>query len=106
MAEILKTFTHSGKYKQKLSISRAENTPCISPSNGLPLCHQGISQRVTTAKNKAITYLKHELAHISDDYILAMTTYALTLAADPAASSAFTRLLNDAVVKGSLGVVC
>ena len=67
----------------------------------MPLCHQGISQRVTTAKNKAIAYLKHELPHLTDDYILAMTTYALTLAGDSAAASAFTRLLGHAVVKGS-----
>ena len=65
---------------------------------------QGISQRVTAAKGKAIAYLKRELPHITDDYILAMTTYALTLAGDSSASSAFARLTSDAVVKGHCAV--
>ena len=83
-------------HKQNRSVLRPENTP----THPMPLCHQGISQRVTTAKSKAIAYLKQQLPHLTDDYILAMTTYALTLAGDSAAASAFTRLLGNAVVKG------
>ncbi|KAL8605629.1 hypothetical protein ACOMHN_066324 [Nucella lapillus] len=62
----------------------------------------GLSQRVQQAKNKAVGYLKHQLPSISDDYILAMATYALTLASDPAAPAALQRLAGHAVTKDGL----
>ncbi|KAK7492650.1 hypothetical protein BaRGS_00016129, partial [Batillaria attramentaria] len=62
----------------------------------------GISQRVTAAETKAIAYLKQELPTVTDDYILAIVSYALTLAQDSAAQSAFANLEGHAIVEGGL----
>jgi hypothetical protein len=62
--------------------------------------NQAIRTRIATARDKAVAYLKQQLPQITDDYILAMTAYALTLARDSDGDTAFTRLLGDAVTKG------
>ncbi|PVD34967.1 hypothetical protein C0Q70_06248 [Pomacea canaliculata] len=58
-------------------------------NNDLP---PAVNSLIEGAKLKAISYLKQNLHTITDDYLLAMTTYALTLARDPSAETAFTRL--------------
>jgi len=65
-------------------------------NNDLP---GGIGQRIQSAQTKAINYLKQQLPGITDDYILSMTVYALTLAQDAGATAAFNRLLADATTK-------
>nr|AVP12646.1 CD109 antigene-like protein 1 [Littorina littorea] len=61
-----------------------------------------ISQRVSAATTEAIKYLMGKLPTVTDDYILAMTTYALTLAGDTGAASSFSTLVSHAVVKDGL----
>lgn len=63
-------------------------------------CVQAVNSLIEGAKLKAISYLKQNLHTITDNYLLAMTTYALTLARDPSAETAFTRLQEHAIVKG------
>ncbi|XP_076447000.1 CD109 antigen-like [Babylonia areolata] len=59
----------------------------------------GLSQRVQEAKVKAVTFLKGQLPTVTDDYLLAMVTYALTLASDPTAPAALQRLAGHAVTR-------
>lgn len=62
--------------------------------------HGSISTRVADAQTKAIAYLKQQLPTLTDDYILALTTYALTLAHDASSRTAFATLQSHAVVEG------
>nr|KAG5689544.1 hypothetical protein BaRGS_008919 [Batillaria attramentaria] len=63
---------------------------------------QGARQRVKDAQVKAVDYLKHQLPTITDNYVLAIVSYALTLAGDPAARTTLTRLENNAIVEGKM----
>ncbi|XP_076446304.1 CD109 antigen-like [Babylonia areolata] len=58
-----------------------------------------LSQHVQEAKVKAVTFLKGQLPTVTDDYLLAVVTYALTLASDPTAPAALQRLAGHAVTR-------
>lgn len=61
-----------------------------------------MAQRIQTASHKAVTYLEGRVSQLTDDYALAIASYALALAKSGSATSTFTRLNNDAVVKGNV----
>ncbi|KAK7473610.1 hypothetical protein BaRGS_00035157, partial [Batillaria attramentaria] len=63
---------------------------------------QGARQRVKDAQVKAVDYLKQQLPSITDNYVLAIVSYALALAGDPAARTTLTRLENNAIVEGKM----
>nr|KAG5690559.1 hypothetical protein BaRGS_014692 [Batillaria attramentaria] len=63
---------------------------------------QGARQRVRDAQVKALDYLKQQLPSITDTYVLAIVSYALALAGDPASTSALARLESKAVVEGKM----
>nr|KAG5689536.1 hypothetical protein BaRGS_008911 [Batillaria attramentaria] len=63
---------------------------------------QGARQRVKDAQVKAVDYLKQQLPSITDNYVLAIVSYALALAGDPAARTTLTRLENNAIVEGTV----
>ncbi|KAK7473597.1 hypothetical protein BaRGS_00035144, partial [Batillaria attramentaria] len=54
------------------------------------------------AQVKALDYLKQQLPSITDTYVLAIVSYALALAGDPASTSALARLESKAVVEGKM----
>ncbi|XP_063172563.1 complement C5 [Candoia aspera] len=58
-------------------------------------------QKYEDAKNRAVTYLLENIESSQNTFVLAIVTYALTLAKvnQPAAHSAYTRLKNEALVK-------
>ncbi|XP_048758952.2 CD109 antigen-like isoform X2 [Ostrea edulis] len=62
----------------------------------------GVAQRIQTASHKAVTYLEGRVSQLTDDYALAIASYALALAKSGSATSTFTRLNNDAVVKDGM----
>nr|KAG5689527.1 hypothetical protein BaRGS_008902 [Batillaria attramentaria] len=66
---------------------------------------QGARQRVRDAQVKAVDYLKQQLPSITDNYVLAIVSYALALAGDPASTSALARLESKAVVEGTADTI-
>ncbi|KAK7474917.1 hypothetical protein BaRGS_00033804, partial [Batillaria attramentaria] len=61
-----------------------------------------ISLLENNAQVKALDYLKQQLPSITDTYVLAIVSYALALAGDPASTSALARLESKAVVEGKM----
>ena len=49
---------------------------------------------------KARRYLEQQISSVTDDYVLAIASYALSLSRSSAAGTTFTKLNNDAIVKG------
>ncbi|XP_062608191.1 CD109 antigen-like isoform X3 [Saccostrea cucullata] len=62
----------------------------------------GVAQRIQTASQKAMTYLEGHVSTLTDDYALSIASYSLALAKSHSASSTFSRLNNDAVVKDGM----
>ncbi|XP_022321696.2 CD109 antigen-like isoform X2 [Crassostrea virginica] len=62
----------------------------------------GVSQRIQTASQKAVTYLEGTVSTLSDDYALSIVSYSLSLAKSSSATTVFARLNNDAVVKDGM----
>jgi hypothetical protein len=70
----------------------------------IALLEDQVSSTTTSVDNaikKGVAYLKSQLPQVTDDYILAMIAYALTLAGDAEANTAFNRLLTTAIIKGT-----
>ncbi|KAJ8297468.1 hypothetical protein KUTeg_023999 [Tegillarca granosa] len=63
---------------------------------------QGIQQRTQSAMTKATTYLESQISSLTDDYALAISSYALSLAKSSQAPAVFTKLDNDAIVKDGM----
>lgn len=63
---------------------------------------QNIQQKINTAAAKAQTYLESQISKVTDDYVLAIASYALKLAGSSMFTTAFNKLKNDAVVRGNL----
>ena len=55
---------------------------------------------MVTGRSNALSYLKGKLATITDTYTLAIVTYALQLANDPAKEIALNKLVKLAVTEG------
>ena len=66
---------------------------------------QNIQQKINTAATKAQTYLESQISQVTDDYVLAIASYALKLAGSSMFTTAFNKLKNDAVVRGNFRVV-
>ncbi|XP_064610073.1 CD109 antigen-like [Liolophura sinensis] len=58
-----------------------------------------VEAKISAATAKSREYLENEVNHISDDYTMAITTYALMLAKSSRAQSALMMLNHEAVVK-------
>lgn len=63
---------------------------------------QDAQQRINKAAGKAVAYLENQLPTIDDDYVLSLTSYALSLANSQQATTAFTMLMDDVIAKGKL----
>ncbi|XP_053399009.1 CD109 antigen-like isoform X3 [Mercenaria mercenaria] len=61
-----------------------------------------IQQRINKAVTMATGYVESQLSTTSDDYALAISSYALRLAKSSHADAAYTKLNNDAIVKGGM----
>lgn len=61
---------------------------------------QSIQQRINAAATKAQTYLESQMSVMTDDYVLAIASYALKLAHSSMFTTAFTKLNNDAIIRG------
>ncbi|XP_053399007.1 CD109 antigen-like [Mercenaria mercenaria] len=59
-------------------------------------------QAIIKAVTMATGYVESQLSTTSDDYALAISSYALRLAKSSHADAAFTKLNNDAIVKGGM----
>nr|XP_022294895.1 CD109 antigen-like [Crassostrea virginica] len=62
----------------------------------------GVFQRIQAASQKAVIYLEKTVSILSDNYAMAIVSYALTLANSSSASVVFTRLNSVAVVKDGM----
>ena len=62
---------------------------------------QSFQQKINTAAAKAQAYLEAQISAVTDDYVLAIASYALKLAKSSAFTTAFAKLNNDAIVKGN-----
>lgn len=51
---------------------------------------------------KARSYLEQQISTITDDYALAIASYALALSRSSDAATVFTKLNSDAIVKGKI----
>ena len=61
---------------------------------------QTIQQKIKGAITKASAYIEAQIPTTTDDYTLAIGSYALTLAKRTSATQAFQKLNQDAIVKG------
>ncbi|KAL4230965.1 hypothetical protein ACF0H5_011338 [Mactra antiquata] len=62
----------------------------------------GIQQRINKAVSLATTYVDNQIQHTTDDYALAISSYALYLAKSSSADAAYNKLYSDAIVKDGL----
>ncbi|XP_033743827.1 CD109 antigen-like isoform X3 [Pecten maximus] len=62
----------------------------------------GVHLRIQSAATKAKTYLEGEVAHMTDPYGLAISTYALTLAQSSVSGSVFHKLMASAIRKDGM----
>ena len=63
-------------------------------------CLQSFQQKINTAAAKAQHYLESQIASVTDDYVLAIASYALKLAKSTSFPTAFAKLNNDTIVRG------
>ena len=63
-------------------------------------CLQSFQQKINTAAAKAQHYLESQIASVTDDYVLAIASYALKLAKSTSFTTAFAKLNNDTIVRG------
>ena len=63
-------------------------------------CLQSFQQKINTAASKAQHYLESQIASVTDDYVLAIASYALKLAKSTSFTTAFAKLNNDTIVRG------
>ncbi|KAL3880815.1 hypothetical protein ACJMK2_033022, partial [Sinanodonta woodiana] len=61
-----------------------------------------VQERIKKATDKAVVYLESQLSTLTEDYPLAITSYALTLAHSNAANRVFATLESHAVVKDGM----
>lgn len=61
---------------------------------------KNIQLRINKAISLATTYLEQQAMRSSDDYVLALSSYALTLAHSSQADAVYQRLNNDAIIAG------
>lgn len=64
---------------------------------------QSIREKIQNAAMKARIYLESQINTVTDEYVLAIASYALSLAGSSQADAAFAKLNNDAIVKGKVG---
>ncbi|KAK3100069.1 hypothetical protein FSP39_014251 [Pinctada imbricata] len=62
----------------------------------------GVQQRIQSAVSKAVSYLNHNIMTQTDDYVLAIASYALELAHSQSADRVFAKLNADAIVKNGM----
>lgn len=71
----------------------------------LCFCHlQTIQPKINAAALKAQRYLESQIASVTDDYVLAIASYALKLAGSSSFPTAFNKLNNNAIVKGTCSI--
>ncbi|XP_060581140.1 CD109 antigen-like isoform X3 [Ruditapes philippinarum] len=61
-----------------------------------------IQQRINNAVTKATGYVESQLSTTTDDYALAISSFALRLAKSSSADTAYAKLNNDAIVKDGM----
>lgn len=62
---------------------------------------QIFQHRINVAVAKAQAYLERQVSSMTDDYVLAITSYALKLANSSFFDVAFNKLNSHAILKGS-----